>query len=76
MKRALDMIACDNKDKWALLMPKQLLVESCSQDDTANASVLSVYLVTILYDHLELFVDIERAYVRSSHNHKMPLGMR
>ena len=36
------------------------LVESRSQDVAANAGVLSVYLATILYDHLQLVNDIER----------------
>ena len=36
------------------------LVESHSQDAAANAGVLSVNLTTVLYYHLQLFIDIER----------------
>ena len=36
------------------------LVESCSHYAAANAGLLSVYLATILYNHLQLFFDIER----------------
>ena len=36
------------------------LVESRWQDAAANVGVLSVYLTIILYNHLQLFFDIER----------------
>ena len=36
------------------------LVDSGSQDAAANAGVLSVYLITILYYCHQLFIDIER----------------
>ena len=44
------------------------LVKSRLQDAAANVGVLHVYLATILYDHHQLFIDIEREnipYVRS-----------
>ena len=43
-----------------LVMRPFCLVESCSKDDAANVGMLSVYLTTILYYHLQLFIDIER----------------
>ena len=42
-----------------------VLVESRSQDTAANAGVLSVYLATILYYYLQLFIDIERDNIQS-----------
>ena len=44
------------------------LVESCSQDAAANGCMLSVYLATILYDHLQSFIDIERENIPIVHS--------
>ena len=43
-------------------------VKSCSQDAAANAGVLSVYLTTIMYYHLQLFIDIERENIPCVHS--------
>ena len=39
-----------------------------SQDAAANEDVLSVYLTTILYYHLQLFIDIERENIPFVHS--------
>ena len=44
------------------------LVESRSQDTTANPGVFSVYLTTILYYHLQLFIDIEKENITCVHS--------
>ena len=44
------------------------LVESRSQDAAANTGVLSVYLTTILYYHLQLVIDIERENIPCVHS--------
>ena len=51
----------DGSEKYNTVVMRPLcLVESRSQDAAANVGVLSVYLATILYGHLQLFIDIDR----------------
>ena len=49
------------------------LVESRSQDVAANAGVLSVYLATILYDQLQLSIDIKRENIHCVSLLKLPV---
>ena len=44
------------------------LVESRAQDAAANVGVLSVYLITILYYHHQLFIDIDRENIPCVHS--------
>ena len=58
----------DGSEKYNTVVMRPLcLVESRSQDAAANVGVLSVYLATILYDHLQLFIDIERENIPCVH---------
>ena len=60
--KTLNFIVLSNSVSF--VMRPFCLVESCSQDAAANAGVLSVYLTTILCNHLYLFIDIERENIR------------
>ena len=44
------------------------LVESCSQDAAANVGVLSVYLTTVLFYHLQLFIEIKGENIPCVHS--------
>ena len=48
----------ESQQQYSVMRPL-CLVESRSQDAAANVGILSVYLATILYNHLQLFIDIE-----------------